>query len=419
MSGVLAVPVALRLLLAMLWGVAVGAMANWASSELAGEEPAHSPWARRHPFDARSSWADRLPIVGWVRLRRMQRLLGYDFWIRPLMVELVSGALGFFLYFWIVCEAAVVRPPLELAVPSDALVFALHAQFAIDALLVGLLLVATLVDYDARVIPDELTVTGTLVALVLLPLLPQGRLIDFNLDVTIEWMQLAAPNLVPEQLGGLLEPWGLVLGLACFWLWCVGLLPRTWASRRGWKMAARIFFARIARSDYSRFVLGIAIAGGAWILGMWAWGGQHWEALLSSLVGMAVGGGMIWILRLCGSWALRREAMGFGDVTLLAMIGAFLGWQPAWVVFFLAPMGAVAVSVWRYIVARDNEIYYGPFLCLAALVVMLLWPEIWGRLVLAFEMGWPIPAITAICLSLIPLLLLMLRFVRYCLARPS
>ena len=41
------------------------------------------------------------------------------------------------------------------------------------------------------------------------------------------------------------------------------------------------------------------------------------------------------VVRVLGSQVLRREAMGFGDVTLMAMIGAFLGWQAAVLTFFL------------------------------------------------------------------------------------
>ena len=40
-------------------------------------------------------------------------------------------------------------------------------------------------------------------------------------------------------------------------------------------------------------------------------------------------------MRLIGTFALRREAMGFGDVTLMMMIGTFLGWQACLILFFL------------------------------------------------------------------------------------
>ena len=45
----------------------------------------------------------------------------------------------------------------------------------------------------------------------------------------------------------------------------------------------------------------------------------------------------MWAVRLIGTAALRREAMGFGDVTLMMMIGTFLGWQACSDLFFLAP----------------------------------------------------------------------------------
>ncbi len=49
-------------------------------------------------------------------------------------------------------------------------------------------------------------------------------------------------------------------------------------------------------------------------------------------------GGVIWAVRVLGRWTLRMEAMGFGDVTLMAMIGTYMGWQASLVVFFLAPL---------------------------------------------------------------------------------
>ena len=82
---------------------------------------------------------------------------------------------------------------------------------------------------------------------------------------------------------------------------------------------------------------------------------------------MAGAGGLVWAVRIIGAIVLRREAMGFGDVTLMAMIGAFLGWQPCLVIFFLAPFAGLVVGVLRLILFRDREIPYGPFLCLAAL----------------------------------------------------
>ena len=91
----------------------------------------------------------------------------------------------------------------------------------------------------------------------------------------------------------------------------------------------------------------------------------HWAGLLTALVGMAASGGLVWMVRIIGPASLGREAMGFGDVTLMAMIGAFLGWQPCLIVFFLAPCRAGG-RAGRPDPPPGREIPYGPFLCLAA-----------------------------------------------------
>ncbi len=60
----------------------------------------------------------------------------------------------------------------------------------------------------------------------------------------------------------------------------------------------------------------------------------HVHGFLVSLAGLIVGGGVVWVVRLIGHWTLGREAMGFGDVVLMAMIGSVIGWQPVLAVFF-------------------------------------------------------------------------------------
>ena len=137
----------------------------------------------------------------------------------------------------------------------------------------------------------------------------------------------------------------------------------------------------------------------------WHHGGPHWAGLLTALVGMAVGGGIVWAVRIIGSAAMKREAMGFGDVTLMAMIGAFLGWQASLIIFFLAPFAALVVGLLRLILFRDHEIPYGPFLCLAALVVILCWDTMWAATQLYFAPGWLVPLLLVLCAALMPLLL--------------
>lgn len=107
------------------------------------------------------------------------------------------------------------------------------------------------------------------------------------------------------------------------------------------------------------------------------------------LLGWAVGGGLTWSFRVVFTKLLGREAMGFGDVTLMAMVGAFLGWQAAVLTFFMAPFFGLAHAVWKllvYIQKRlrgaqtsdaDREIPFGPYLSMAAVALLLSWPWLW------------------------------------------
>ena len=105
------------------------------------------------------------------------------------------------------------------------------------------------------------------------------------------------------------------------------------------------------------------------------------KALSGSLIGMFVGGGIVWAVRILGSLAFGKEAMGLGDVHLMASVGAVLGWTDPAIAFFLAPFFGIAWTVGAALVRRSKDaggtaLPYGPHLAAATLLVIYARPMI-------------------------------------------
>ena len=86
--------------------------------------------------------------------------------------------------------------------------------------------------------------------------------------------------------------------------------------------------------------------------------------------------------------ALRIKAgaaMGMGDVTLMAMVGVWLGWQPAVIIFFLATLIGLGHGIFQLVMHRENELPFGPSLCLAAALVTLFWQPVWAWASVLFD----------------------------------
>lgn len=109
------------------------------------------------------------------------------------------------------------------------------------------------------------------------------------------------------------------------------------------------------------------------------------KPMLNSLLGIIIGGGIIYLtgclfdlvyFRLLKKPPIQgeTESMGGGDVKLMAMIGAFLGWQRALITFFLAPFFGIIFGLINLIARKDHTIPYGPFLSLAA-IISLFWSD--------------------------------------------
>jgi len=94
-------------------------------------------------------------------------------------------------------------------------------------------------------------------------------------------------------------------------------------------------------------------------------------SLQASMLGIFVSGGMIFLCGVIGKLVLRKDAMGFGDVKLMGVIGGFLGWKLGVATFFLAPFFGLLFGIPRLISKKGKMIPYGPFLSLAAFICLL------------------------------------------------
>lgn len=109
------------------------------------------------------------------------------------------------------------------------------------------------------------------------------------------------------------------------------------------------------------------------------------EALGGSLLGLLVGGGIIWAVRILGTYAFGKEAMGLGDVHLMAAIGACLGWADPLLAFFVAPFLGLLWAIGSLFLApvfkrEGAALPFGPHLAIASALVLLGKPIFEGAL---------------------------------------
>lgn len=95
-----------------------------------------------------------------------------------------------------------------------------------------------------------------------------------------------------------------------------------------------------------------------------------------SLLGVLIGGGSIYAMGILGDILFKKESMGGGDVKLMAMVGAFMGWKLALLAFFLAPFFGSVYGIAEKIRTNDTAIAYGPFLVAGSIISLFYGPEI-------------------------------------------
>jgi leader peptidase (prepilin peptidase)/N-methyltransferase len=316
--------------------------------------PSSCPYCRQ-----RIRVRDNVPILGWLLLRGRCRSCRHWIPLRYPFIELLNGLL-FVVVYQALVPAGFLASITGSAVYSELGPWAqisdwsprtqslwLHLEYAYFMVLMEALLVASLIDLDLQIIPDSVT----------LPAMAVGVLGSLTGQFWLApvWYQN------PSMLRSLWSLWG------------GSTPPPAW-----------------------------------WVMGVPAWTTAYppLHGLAVSLAGLAVGGGLIWFVRVTGEWVFRREAMGFGDVILMALIGSYLGWQATVVVFFVAPVCAIVVVSVRWFIGAlrallvgnprgsgQREIPYGPYLSVAALWVLLSWKSLFVSTSPFFGLGPLVPLV--------------------------
>lgn len=129
-------------------------------------------------------------------------------------------------------------------------------------------------------------------------------------------------------------------------------------------------------------LIGAAVAPDYSLIGPWlggvfmSWGVENlrWLSIIGSVLGMIVGGGSVWVIFQAYYLWRKEEGIGGGDFTLLAMVGAFLGWRAVFLTIFFGSVAALVYAIIDSIRAGEfhpqMKLPFGPFLSLAALVYL-------------------------------------------------
>jgi leader peptidase (prepilin peptidase)/N-methyltransferase len=97
---------------------------------------------------------------------------------------------------------------------------------------------------------------------------------------------------------------------------------------------------------------------------------------VNALIGLLLGGGLFY-----GVAAASRGGMGGGDIKLIAMIGAFLGWKQALLTIFIGALTGSVIGLFLMVFkgkSRKHPVPFGPFLSLGAVVSLFAGPAIWN-----------------------------------------
>ena len=286
-------------------------------------------------------WLNAIPLLGYFlvggRCKHCQQRIG----IRAVILPILLGLMYMGIYFFYMKDAAWVFPfSTYNYLPDTRLALVIY-----HSILFTLLLLATLTDLDWMLIPDSITIPGMIIGVVL------GTFWYVELHPISLWR--------PPDANPMANP---------------PIVAPAWLTVHGWKT----FISNWGGGQWGGSEQGMAWR--YWILDYYH---LNWNKVIgfsTSIVGLIAGGAVVWAVRALFTFLLGKEAMGFGDVTLMAMVGSFVGWQIAVLAFFLAPFSAVIFGLISWLFLGKKMIPFGPYLSLSTCALVIVLRPIWDRL---------------------------------------
>lgn len=137
----------------------------------------------------------------------------------------------------------------------------------------------------------------------------------------------------------------------------------------------------IAMTDARAYVIPDEFSLGGLVIGLLFSIAGGRPAIETAMIGAVIGFALLWIVATVGAWAFKKEAMGGGDIKMMAMVGTFLGWQGVLLTVFLGALLGTLVFVPITLAKKDKLVPFGIFLAAGAAATYLFGPHIlaWYR----------------------------------------
>lgn len=134
-------------------------------------------------------------------------------------------------------------------------------------------------------------------------------------------------------------------------------------------LAGSIFFTLllgIAATDAREYIIPDEFSLGGLVIGLLLSIAGGFDGIIAAVLGAVVGFGLLWGVGAAGTKMFKEEAMGGGDIKMMAMVGAFVGWQGVLLTVFLGALLGTLVFVPLSLVGKKRLVPFGVFLSLGA-----------------------------------------------------
>ena len=299
---------------------------------------------------------DNLPIIGYWLLRGRCRSCGQRFSMSYFAVELFTACAFAGLFYLEIGRNILDLPYLrdrQWQIQFGLVPWRAWAVFFWHATLLGFLITTSFCDLQYLEVPLNITVCGTVVGLI-------GA-------TFFAWPFPDAAPIRPGPFGPPVSP-----GL---YAWPV-LLP---SQLPAW------------------------LPPGSWRLG-----------LATGLAGILVGMMTLRSVRFLFGLGRGKEGLGIGDADVMMMAGAFLGWQPTLLAFFIGVFVALFFGVAQLIRKGDQTLAFAPALAVGVMGALMIWPTVsrMPNVIFLFSEAWLLGGLVAVGAVLFLSASFMLRFVR-------